>query len=112
MFCLCELDGNRFIIFDKTEFKPEEFNLPNPKTVTLEEIKTEYKFVPIIELNDFLLRSIGSHYRTTSHKLGENNINSYYELLTENELISNKKSTKSKSIRELVQFRLNEINNL
>lgn len=109
MFYLCD---NKFIVFDDTDFNPEDFNLPNPKQVTLEEIQTEYQFIPILELNEFLLRILNSKFRTDTHKLGENNINSYYELVKEYDLIQQKKSTKSSAIRNIVVSRLNHINNL
>ena len=114
MFVVCkfpeEYDG-KFILFDSKEIKPEEFNIEKEKEITFEELETEYKRLPIISLNDYLLRSL-SKTRTTSHKLGELNLDSYEQLKYENDLIVNKKSNLSKSQRNLVQERYNEILNV
>lgn len=111
MFVVCkfpeEYDDN-FVLFDSQEIKPEEFNINKEKEITFEELESEYKRLPIISLNDYLLRSL-SKTRTISHKLGELNLDSYEQLKYENDLIVNKKSKLSKSQRDLVQKRYNEI---
>lgn len=112
MFCLCKHEDFRFIVFDKNTFNPEELNLPEPKIISKEEVQDEYKTVPILHLNEFLLKTMGSKARIPSTILGENGINSYLELSIENNLISNKQSNKSSNIRKLIQTRFDEINNL
>lgn len=111
MLCICKLpeEEQRFVIFDKTDFDPVEFNIEKEKEITYNELTSEYCRLPILSLNDFLLRTIRPKSRTTSHVLGELHIDSFEQLEHENGLIELKKSKLSKSQRDIVQWRYDEL---
>ena len=100
--------GN-FILFDNKEFKPEDFNLEKIEEIGLEDVKTKYNTLPILELNDFLLKTIRPKERTVTHILAENKVETFSDLEYQKDLISQKKSSLSHSQREMVLQRYNEI---
>ncbi len=111
MFYICHLsnDQEQFVVFDKKEFKPKDFNLEPVKEITVEELKSDYNLLPIVELNEFLLGILASKKRTTTRILAECKIETFKALEYELDLIRQKKSNLSRSQRELVQSRYNEI---
>lgn len=100
--------GN-FILFDNKEFKPEDFNLEKIEEIGLEDVKTKHRNLPILELNDFLLRTLRPKSRTVTHILSENKIETFSDLEYQRDLISQKKSNLSRSQREMVLQRYDEI---
>ena len=111
MFYICRLkeDLEDFIVFDKEEIKPEDFNLDPVKQISLEELKTEYNLLPLIKLDEFLLRALRPKERTTNRILAECGIENYTAITYEKDLINQKKSNLSRSQRELVLKRYQEI---
>ena len=101
---------SNFILFDSNEFKPEDFNLEDYGEIESDKLESDYQFIPILSLNDFLLRSIRPKERTISHILSECGIENYKSLLEEKKLIDSKQSKLSKSQRDNVLIRLNQIN--
>lgn len=116
MFCLCNLpdrEDDKFIIFDKAEnIEIKQFGLENKQEITFEDVISTYKTYPILSLNDFALRVFNTKARTVTHILGECKIDSWEQLENEHKLIKIKKSNLSKSKRELVEKRYNEIINV
>jgi hypothetical protein len=116
MFCVCNIpkkEDNKFILFDKQEdVEIEQFGLENKQNITFEDVISTYKSYPILSLNDFAMRVFNPKARTTTHILGENNINSFEQLENEYNLIAQKKSNLSKSQRELIEKRYNELLNV
>lgn len=116
MFCICNIpnqEDDKFVLFDKQEdVDIEQFKLENKKDITFEELISEYKRLPILSLNDFVLRTFNPKVRTITHILGECKIDSWEQLENEHKLIELKKSNLSKSKRELVEKRYNELFNV
>ena len=110
-FCVCKLpeQEEKFILFDKQEFKPTEFNLEEIKQIEFKDLPTKYRNYPILSLNDFMLRIFQPKSRTITHILGELGINSFEQLDYEHTLILNKKSNLSSSQRNLVKQRYEEL---
>lgn len=112
MFAVCKFpdeSGDRFIIYDETEFKTDEFGLVKDEEIKSKEELDNYKYYPILSLNDYLLRALNPKARTVTHTLGELGINSWFDLLFEYNLITLKKSNLSKRQRALVELRCNQI---
>lgn len=117
MFIIChpkESPTDKFILFDKQDINLEELELPLEldETVQFEDLISKYRLLPILSLNEFLLRIINPKYRTATHILGEVGINSFFELEKEFNKIEFKQSNLSKSQRELVIKRYNELLNV
>lgn len=114
MFIICHINSqpdNKFILFDKEEIKLEELQLEltQDEEISWQDLISKYKFLPILSLNEFILRIINPKYRSTTHILGEIGISSFYELEEEYFKIELKQSKLSKSQRELVTKRYNEL---
>lgn len=113
MFILCHLPNNdlQFILYDKTDFDVKELGLNLEDVTVLEpnKIMSEYDEYPIINLNDFLLRTLRPKERTTTHILAEQGIENLYHLVSNKLLIDKKQSKLSSSQRKLVVKRYNEI---
>lgn len=114
MFIIChpkDQSEDKFILFDKQDINLEELELPLEldSIIQFEDLISKYRLFPILSLNEFLLRIINPKYRTTTHILGEIGINSFYELEEEFNKIELKKSNLSKSKRDLVTKRYNEL---
>lgn len=116
MFVSCHLPNNEdlFILYDAKDFDAKELGLNLEKITVLEpqKILTDYSIFPILNLNEFLLRVIRPKERTITHKLGELGLDSFAALANEVDLIYAKKSNLSKSQRDMVLQRYNEIKNL
>lgn len=100
--------GN-FILFDKEDFNPKDFNLEEVEIIGLEDVKTKYNTLPILKLNDYLLKSIRPKERTVTHILAENHIETFSDLEYQKDLISQKRSKLSHSQRAFVLSRYDEI---
>ena len=115
MFISCHLPNNNqiFLLFDKTDFDIEKLglNLEDVQVIEPNKIMSEYDELPIIELNDFLLRLLKPKERTITHRLAEIGIESIYHLTANKLLIDKKKSNLSKSQRDIVIQRYNDIIN-
>jgi hypothetical protein len=114
MIYLCHLPNfsdDVFVVYDKEEFKPEDFELEPVKEITLEELKSEYNLFPLLKLDEFLLGVI-SNKRTNTRKLAEHGIETFKALVYERELIHAKRSKLSRAERDLVLERYDEILNL
>ena len=113
MFVQCHLPKNdqMFLLYDKTDFDLKELGLELEDVEVIEpnKIMSEYDEVPIMNLNDFLLRMLKHNERTTTHILGELGLDSLYQLTHEKLLIDQKKSKLSSSQRKLVLQRYNDI---
>jgi len=68
--------------------------------------------LPILQLNEFILRIFNPKKRTTTHVLGENHIDCWAQIENEYNLIQSKQSNLSRSQRDKVIERYNEILNL
>ncbi len=117
MFIIChpkESPTDKFILFDKQDINLEELELPLELDEVIEftDMISKYKLLPILSLNEFLLRILKPKARTTTHILGEIGINSFFELEEEYNKIELKKSNLSKSQRELVQKRYDQLLNV
>ena len=117
MFIIChpkESPTDKFVLFDKQDINLEELELPLEKDeeIQFEDLISKYKLLPILSLNEFLLRILKPKARTATHILGEIGINSFYELDEEYHKIELKQSNLSKSQRELVIKRYNELLNV
>lgn len=97
------------ILFDKNDFKASDFNLEEVKDITLDELKSEYAFTPMMSLTDFLLRSLRPKERTVSHVLSECGIECFAALDTEQTKINLKVSNLSSNQRKMVTDRINFI---
>lgn len=114
MFIVChpkDQSEDRFILFDKKDINLEELELPLEldEVIQFEDLISKYRLLPILSLNEFLLRIINPKYRTATHILGEIGINSFFELEEEYNKIEMKKSNLSKSQRDIVVKRYNEL---
>lgn len=68
--------------------------------------------LPILQLNEFILRIFNPKRRTTTHILGENGIDCWAQIENEYNLIQSKQSKLSKTQRDKVIERYNEIINV
>lgn len=100
--------GN-FILFDSKDFNPDDYNLEKIEEITVEDVKSKYNALPIIDLNDYVIRSFRPKERTVTHILAENHVETFSDLEYQRDLISRKKSNLSHSQRELVLYRYNQI---
>ena len=94
-----------FLVYDKKEFNPEDFGMEKVRDTTLEESSD----VAIINLNEFLLRNIYPKQRTDTHILGELGLETFDQIKAEKGLIDKKKSKLSKSQRDVVVRRYNDL---
>ena len=101
-------DDKEFLLYDKEEFNPEEFNLVKVKDTTVQESLD----IPVLKLTDFVLRTMRPKERTDTHILGEIGLETISDLFKEKQLIDQKKSRLSKSQRDIVVKRYNEVINL
>lgn len=99
----------QIIIFDAKDFKASDFNLEEIKDITLDELKSEYVFTPIMSLNDLLLRVLRPKERTVSHVLSECGIECFAALDVEQTKVNLKASKLSSNHRKLVVDRYNYI---
>lgn len=95
------------ILFDEKDFKATDFNLEEVKDITLDELKSEHAFKPLMSLNDFILRTIRPKERTISHVLSECGIECFAALDTEKTKVDLKTSKLSSNQRKMV---IDEIN--
>lgn len=114
MFIIChpkDQPDDKFVLFDKEDINLEELEIPLEldEIIQFEDLISKHRLLPILSLNEFLLRIINPKYRTATHILGEIGINSFYELEQEKSRIELKQSNLSKSQRELVIKRYNEL---
>ena len=115
MFCVCQVPNHvddAFILYDKKEFSPDTYQLIKVKEITFEELITNHNKLPILQLNEFTLRIFKPKARTTTHVLGENGIDCWAQIENEYNLIQSKQSKLSKSVRDKVIERYNEIINV
>lgn len=115
MFYICQVPNHTddaFILYDKKEFNPDEFQLIKVKEISFEELISDYKKLPILQLNEFILRIFNPKKRTTTHILGENHIDCWAQIENEYNLIQSKQSKLSKTQRDKVIERYNEIINV
>lgn len=102
---MIELVDDNIILFDSENLSLDEIDIKNHKSITLEQLASEYSNLPILSVNDWILTSM-------THKLPKlvlEGISSYMDLVGEYYLIQAKKSNKSRSIRELVVNTYNTI---
>lgn len=113
-YCVCKFPQKeeKFILFDKEEFNPIEFNLEKIQQIELKDLATEFRNLSLLSLNDFMLRIFQSKSRTITHILGELGIDTFEELDREYTLIVSKKSNLSKSQRDIVEKRYTELTNV
>ena len=113
MFVLSQLPNNdfKFIIYDKKEVNLDDFSIEKIKDIDLSELESDYANLPILEFNQFLLRTLKPKERTDNHILSELRIETFNELKQEKTRIDAKVSKLSHSQRELVINRYNEIVN-
>ena len=113
MLYICHIanDKANFVVYDKKEFKPEDFNLEPVKEITIDELKSEYSLFPLIKLDEFLLRILAHKKRTINNILAEQGIETFRALEHEYGLINLKQSKLSHSQREFVCKRYEEIIN-
>ena len=114
MFIQCHLPARNdeiFLLYDKEDFSVEELglNLEDVQVIEPNKIMSEYDEFPILNLNDFLLRGLKHNARTDTHILGEAGIDTLYQLVHEKLLIEQKKSKLSKSKRDIVLKRYDDI---
>ena len=114
MFIQCHLPNRNdelFLLYDSSDFDVKELGLQleDVQVIEPEKIQSEYKDFPILNLNDFLLRLLRHKERTITHILGELGLDSLQKLETEKQKIDLKKSTLSKTQRECVLERYNDI---
>lgn len=114
MFIQCHLPNRNdelFLLYDSSDFDVKELGLQleDVQVIEPEKIQSEYKDFPILNLNDFLLRLLRHKERTITHILGELGLDSLRKLETEKQKIDVKKSTLSKTQREYVLERYNDI---
>ena len=113
MFVQCHLPNNdqKFLLYDVTDFDVKELGLELEDVEVIEpnKIMSEYDEIPILNLNDFLLRLLNQKARTTTHILAELGIETLYHLTANKLLIDKKQSKLSRSQREMVVQRYNEI---
>lgn len=114
MFIQCHLPARNdeiFLLYDKEDFSVEELglNLEDVQVIEPNKIMSEYDEFPILNLNDFLLRGLKHNARTDTHVLGEAGIDTLYQLVHEKLLIEQKKSKLSKSKRDIVLKRYDDI---
>ena len=113
MFIQCHLPNNNqtFLLYDKKDFDVKEIGLELEDVEVIEpnKIMSEYDELPIMNLNDFLLRMLKNNERTVTHVLGEIGLDSLYQLTHEKLLIDQKKSNLSSSQRKMVLRRYDEI---
>jgi hypothetical protein len=117
MFIQCHLPNRNdevFLLYDKIDFDVEKLGLQLEDVQVIEpnKIMSEYDELPIIELNDFLLRLIKPHERTITHRLAEIGIESLYHIIGNKLLIDKKQSNLTRSQRDMVIKRYNDIINL
>lgn len=113
MFIQCHLPNNnqKFLLYDKNDFDVKEIGLELEDVEIIEpnKIMSEYDELPIMNLNDFLLRMLKPNERTTTHILGELGLDSLYQITHEKLLIDKKESKLSRSQRNKVLQRYEEI---
>jgi hypothetical protein len=116
MFIQCHLPNRNevFLLYGKTDFDVEKLGLQLEDVQVIEpnKIMSEYDEFPIIELNDFLLRLIKPKERTITHRLAEIGIESLYHIIGNKLLIDKKQSNLTRSQRDMVIKRYNDIINL
>lgn len=116
MFVLCHIPNSEieFILYDKSDFDLKELglNLEDVKEIEPNKIMSEYDEYPILNLNDYLLRTLRPKERTITHILSEQGIETLYHLVSNKLLIDKKESKLSSSQRKMVIQRYNEILNL
>lgn len=116
MFISCHLPNRNeevFLLYDKKDFNVEELglDLEDVQVIESNKIMSEYDELPILDLNDFLLRGLKHNARTDTHILGEAGIDTLYQLIHEKLLIDQKKSNLPRSKRDIVLKRYNDIMN-
>lgn len=113
MFISCHFPANTdvFILYDKDDFDVEKLglNLEDVQVLEPTEIMSKYDELPILNLNDFLLRTLRPKERTTTHVLAELGIETLYHLVSNKILIDKKESKFSSSQRRMILKRYNEI---
>ena len=114
MFIQCHLPNRNdelFLLYDSSNFNVEELGLQleDVKVIKPEKIVSEYRDYPILNLNEFLLRLLRPKERTKTHLLGELGLDSLQRLETEKQKIDAKKSILSRTQRECVLKRYNDI---
>ena len=118
MFVLCHFKDNpsdRIIFFDKEERNNEileNMNLEVEKDLTFKDICENYSVFPILSLNDVILTTLNPKIKTDTRRLDEMGCLFWVILETQYNLIQEKKSKLSRSQRELIVRRYNELNNL
>ena len=116
MFISCHLPNKNeiFLLYDKEDFDVKKLglNLEDVQVIEPNKIMSEYDEYPILNLNDFLLRVLRPKERTITHILAEQGIETLYHLVANKLLIDKKQSKLSKSQRDMVINRYNEIINL
>lgn len=114
MFYICrinkDVEGDDFVLYDNKSFKPEDFNVHPVREITIEELKSEYNLLPIFSLTDFVLRMI-TKKRTNTSRLADCHVETFRAFEYERDMILQKKSKLSKSQRELILLRYDEIVN-
>ena len=115
MFKLCHIKEHpdvKFILYDNSDFTVDELGLESESELILKDMKFDNDVAnhyPLISYSDLLIRTIKPKYRTESdilHAIGVLNLS---DLDCENTLIQLKRSKLSKSQRDLVQKRYQEI---
>lgn len=113
MFGLCHFkdDSNSFILFDDKDFKEvaEQLHIEIEKELSFEELEKDYSEIPILAVNDLLLRSMVGRHRTTTHVLDELGISCWNAIKEEYDKIMEKKSCLSRSQRERLLAHYNHI---
>lgn len=111
MFYICHIpnDLEEFVIYDRKAFKPDDFNLEGVKEITIDELKSEYNLLPILKLDEFLIGIMGRSRRTVTRILAECGIETLKAFEYERDLIKTKKSNLSRSQREMVLARYEDI---
>ena len=113
MFISCRFPDNPdvFILYDKDDFDVEKLglNLEDVQVLEPTEIMSKYDELPILNLNDFLLRTLRPKERTTTHVLAELGIETLYHIVHNKILIDKKESKFSSSQRRMILKRYNEI---
>ena len=91
---------DKFILVDsKDDIEVSEFGLDLISKLEFNDIIISP--YPILDFNDFVLRIFNPKARTDTHILGENNIHSFPQLENEVNLIKQKKSKLSRSVRDI-----------
>jgi hypothetical protein len=107
MFALCHYKEStyKFVLFDKKEIKEvaDHLNIEIEKTMDFEEFDKNYNKIPLLCLDDLVVRSISNKTRTNTHVLSELGISTWTEVKNEYNLIQEKKSKFSHSERKRIE---------